>query len=257
MQILLIFLFFTGLFAKEHTVMVEPYQIYQIKSDVNAKVIFSDIENEGKEVKNHLLIKLDDAIDRASLQSAKRRLAILQNSLNNEKNALSTLKKILQIKRRNYERIKDLRTKSLFEKEQRLADYLAAQNSYQAKLSQIDSIKQQIEDLKLSIKKLQDQIAKKNIKVSGYVYKIYPKKGDVVTIGQPLVDLADTSKAKVVLYLSKEELGAKKISIDGKSGYHFSKVWRIPDQKRLGLYRAEILLPKQEIYGKFVKVEIK
>jgi hypothetical protein len=252
------FLVACALWAREHTVMVEPLQIYHIKAAVAGQVVQSKDELEGKEVKNALVVRLDDEIDKKELRALQKKLKLLENAITIERSKLKTLQSLAQIKRSNYERIKDLKTKSRFEKDQRKSDYLNAQSLVESQRAKIANLSMQKKDLELAIEKLKDKIAKKNVRLSGYIYKVYPKNGDFVALGAPLVDLADTSKGKVVLYLSKEEIGKNKIFIDGKeTNLTFSKLLTIPDDRHLGEYRAEILVPKPKIFGKFIKVEIK
>ena len=252
------FLVACALWANEHTVMVEPLQIYHIKASVAGQVVKSQEQLEGKEVKDTLVVQLDDAIDKKELRSLQSKLKLLSQTIAIERSKLKTLQSLLKIKRSNYERIKDLKTKSRFEKDQRKSDYLNAQSLVESQRAKIANLLMQQKDMELSITKLKDKIAKKNIRLSGYIYKVYPKRGDFVALGAPLVDVADTSRGKVVLYLSRDEVGKKRIVIDGKeTNLSFSKLVKIPDEQHLGQYRAEILLPKPKIFGKFIKVELK
>ncbi len=258
MQKSLWFLLISMLWAREHTVMVEPVQIYHIKAAVSAQVLQSREDLEGKSVQKVLVVQLDDRIDKKELAALQEKLTLLARNLKTERSKLRTLEQLLSIKRDNYERIKNLKTKSRYEKDQRKSDYLNTLSLVQTQKSKIESLLMQQNDLKLSIQKLKDKIEKKNIRLSGYIYKVYPKKGDFVNLGASLVDVADTSKGKVVLYLSRDELGKKKIFIDGKeTNLSFSKLVTIPDSTHLGEYKAEIVLPKPKMFGKIIKVELK
>ena len=86
--------------------------------------------------------------------------------------------------------------------------------------------------------------------------------GDFVAPGSPLAQVADVSKAKLVLFLEPDELESieeKIVYLDGiKTEYKVNKVWKVADEKFISSYRAEIYVsaPK-EMFSKLLKVEIK
>lgn len=249
------------LLAKEHMVQVEPFETYHIKSSVAASVTEAKTALEGKNVKNALAVKMDDKSDKIRLKSLIKKRKALLKTLKIEQENLTNLRRLKEIKKRNYERIKNLSTKSQYEKEQRLSDYLNANSLYLNQMSKIENLKIQLADIESSIGVLKDTIAKKSIYLSGYVYKIYPKKGDFVAMGAPLADVADTSRAKVTLYLDREELkniDKKSIYIDGKRSdveIYIKKI--IPDKVHITQYEVQMIIPKPKIFGNLVKVEIK
>ncbi len=257
----LILLLATILSGAEHLAKVEPFEIYSIKSAVNAKVIKSDLEKEGQYVKDFEVIRLDDVIDKINLKTLQDKLKNSEEILKVDSNILKNLEELVKIKKDNYERIKNLKTKSKFEKDAKLSDYLLTYNQYLNQLEKIKNLKIQIKDIKLNIEKLKDTLVKKSIKVDGYIYKIYVKKGDFAGIGAKLVDVADISKGKIVIYLDKDEmqgLEKKKIYIDGKeTDLKFYKIFKISDPVHISAYRAEILVKSPKIFSKLVKVEVK
>ena len=249
------------LFAKVYTVKIEPFMIYHYKAAASGQVVWSKIEKESKSVKDEQLIKIDDTIDRVNLKSLQKRAKILQRLIAIAKENLQNAKETYAIKWQNYQSIKDLKTKSRFEKNLRHSEALLAKQSLLAAKEKLQNLLMQQSDIDVQIKKLQDLIQKKNPKFSGYIYKIYPTKGDFVGIGAPLVDIADITKAKIVLYLSQEEIeniDKKRLFIDGKPHkLQFYKLQKITDSNYLTQYKAEIILPAPKIFGKFIKVEIK
>ncbi len=257
----IVLLFALSLYARMHKVQLQPYEIYSLKAAVAAQVLDSRIDLEGSSVHDSLILHLDDRLDQESLRRLNAKKKNLSQIIATDKEQLETLQKIASIKRRDYERIKDLATKSLVEKERRLSDYLGAKRAALAQKAQLQSHRSQLQDIELSIARTKDAIQKKRIKVSGYLYKIYVKKGDFVNPGTLMAQVADTSRAKAVLYLSREELKdlkKKAIYIDGKrTDLRFSKILKIPDTTHLGEYRAELVLPAPKIFGKFITVEIK
>jgi len=249
------------LWANEHMAKIEPFEIYSIKADVGAKVVKSRLELEAKVVENEQVIALDSYIDKKSLKNLESKLKNLKNMLIAEKETLKNLEKLVKIKKENYERVKDLKTKSKFEKDMKLSDYLTTNSQYLAQISKIENLKNQIEDVRLNIEKIKDILKKKSIKVSGYIYNIYVKEGDFVNPGAKLLDVADISKGKIVIYLDKEEienLKDKKIYINGKkTNLKFYKIHKIADPVHISAYKAEILIDSPKIFSKIIKVEIK
>ncbi|BCD68271.1 HlyD family efflux transporter periplasmic adaptor subunit [Nitratiruptor sp. YY09-18] len=249
------------LIAKVHSVKVEPLQIYHIKAAASGEVVFSDYTKESQVVHDAVIVGIDDKIDRATLKNIQKKTNNLQSIIKITKDSLQTAAAVMQIKRENYERIKNLSTKPRYEKNMRQAEYLAARQNYLATKEKLDNLLMQLADLQLQLTKTKDVISKKNPKISGYVYNIYPRVGDFVAMGAPLVDVADITKAKVTLYLSPQEIEGikeKKIFINGKRVVgEFITLHRITDTNFITQYKAEIAIPAPKIFGKIVKVEIK
>ncbi len=257
----IIFLSALALFAREHIVKVQPSEIYHIKSAAAGEVVFSDIDKEGRILRNEVPVRIDDLVERKNLLASQRKLQNLISILKINQEALKNDRSIVQIKKDDYERIKDLKTKSRFEKERRRAEFLNANNLYLARKEKIASLRNQIEDLRFAIAKLKDTIAKKNPKISGYLYKIYVKKGDFVNFGSPLMDVADTTKAKVELFLDANELKDiehKAIYIDGKkTPYKLSEIEKIADTKHISEYKVKFYMKSPKYFSQLIKVEIK
>ncbi len=249
------------LFAKVHMVKVEPFMIYHYKAAASGEVVLAKDSKEARVVEDEVLVKIDDKIDRKTLVTLQKKLQVLEKIIAITRKNLQNTQEIMQIKEGNYVRIKDLKTKSSFEKNMRKAEYLAAKSSYLNLQEKLQNLLIQKADIKLQIAKTKDIIAKKSLRVSGYVYKIYPKRGDFVNFAAPLFDIADISRAKVVLYLTPEEMQDiqnKKIFINGKrSNARFYKIQRITDQNYITQYRAEVIIPAPKIFGKFIEVEIR
>ena len=179
-----------------------------------------------------------------------------------KKENITNLQKSYLIRKRNYDRIKNLKTKSNFEKDNQLLSVIAADSSLIATKESLVSLENQIKDLKHMIFVLKDRIAKKNIAVKNrYIYKLNVKKGDYVAPGVVLMQTMDISKAKATVYLSyedRENLDKKSIYINGKkSDIKFYKVWDIADTTNISSYKAEILLPRPKEFSKVIKIELK
>ena len=250
-----------ALLAKVHTAKVEPYEIYTYKAAATGQVVKSMIEKEGKEVKDMVLVKLDDSLDQAKLDSLRKKLQALRKTIAITKENIRNAQRIASIKKRNYDRIKNLKSKSLSEKERKLWEFLSARGTLLSLQEKLQNLLSQKADMEYSVAAVKDTIDKKSMKLSGYVYKIYVKKGDFAAMGAPLVDIADVSRAKAIIYLTPQEIEgieSKRIYIDGKpSKARFEVIEKITDPNYITQYRAKLLLPRPKIFGKFIKVEIK
>ena len=248
-KVLLFFLSLLPLFANEYYSKVEPKNIYHIKSDVSGQVVFSDDTMEGKYANSSLIVKIDDKIDLADLKSTK-------TEYENTKKLIEIAKKTYQIDLSAYNKIKDLKTYSKTQKDAKLLKMLSSKTTlltYQTNLAK----------LKLKLETLKDKISKKNIKISDkyYVLKVYPKKWDYVSMGSPLVDIADLSKAKLTIFVTNDDLLKIKnrdILIDGKKQkYKIVKILKVADTVNLSGYKVELEIAPPKIFSKLIKVEIK
>jgi len=255
-------LFLTFLSADVYYAKLEPVESYSIKSDVGGKVIFSDISKEGRFVKNALIVKIDDKTDKDDLQTSIKKLADLKKMESLIKQNILSLKKSYNIRKRNYDRIKHLKTKSNFEKDNQLITVIAADSALINAKESLVNLQNSIKDLEYKIFVLKDRIAKKNIFVKDrFVYKLFVKEGDYVAPGVLILEDMDISKAKAVVYLSyedKQNLAKKSIYINGKkTSLRFAKVWDVADSTNISAYRAELYLPKPKEFSKVIKIELK
>ncbi len=247
--------------ADTYYAKLEPVEIYKIKSQVSGAVVKSDIFLEGSFLKSRVVVAIDDKTDRKNLQTSLKKLEILKNLLEIDRQNLKNAEQSYKIKLQNYNRIKNLKTKSRFEKDNQLLLVISASNQLLNAKQALFNLKSQIDDLEYKIFLLKDTISKKSILVKdGYLYKLYVKKGDFVAPGTPLMDIADTSKAKATIYISYDDfknLDKKELYIDGKKSNEKIKVWKIADTTNISSYKAEIILPKPKIFSKVVKIELK
>ncbi len=257
-------IFFMGsfLFGDVYYAKLEPFESYTIKSEVAGRVLFSDLSKEGRYVKNALIIKIDDKIDRIDLENSIKKLSDLMELSKLKRQNIENLKRSYLIKKRNYDRIKNLKTKSNLEKDNQLLGVIAANSSLIAAKESLISLKNQIKDIKYKISFLRDKISKKSITIKDrYIYKVGVKEGDYVAPGAMLLQSMDISKAKATIYLSyedKENLDKRVIYIDGKrSDIKFYKVWDVADNINISSYKAEILLPRKKEFSKVVKIELR
>jgi multidrug resistance efflux pump len=249
--------------AAEYYAKAEPKELFSVKSSVSGEVIFVHDIQEGADSDGSVIIKIDDVIDKADLESSKLKLKYLLSNIALMKQNLANSKKIVQINNDNYSRVKNLSTYSKTQKDIKLLSMINAQSSYISLKTSLENLKTQKEDLKLKIKILKDRIKKKNIAALNgqYIYKIYPRSGDYVNPGSKLMDLYDTSEAKLVIYVSADDLlgiEKKKIYLDGnESAVRIEKIWRVADSVNISSYRVEILIDKPKQFSKLVKIEFK
>lgn len=241
---------------------LEPYETYVIKSDVAGKVVYSDLSKEGKWVKDALVVKIDDKTDKDDLKTSMKKLSDLKEMEKLTLQNIKALKRTYEIKKRNYDRIKDLKTKSNFEKDNQLITVIAANASLLNAKQSLVNLQSSIKDLEYKIFVLKDRIEKKNITIKDrFIYKLNVKKGDYVAPGVLVMSVMDTSKAKAVIYLSyedKENLDKKTIYINGKkTTFKFNKVWNVADSVNISSYRAELYLPKPKEFSKVIKIELR
>jgi len=241
---------------------LEPIELYKIKANASGGVVYANKQMEGKLSDDKIFIKIDDALNKEDLKSSLEKLNFLQNSKESLEKNLKNSKKIMHIREENYNRIKNLKTKSKFEKDNEFINLLNTKNQVLSLTQSLENLNIQIADLRYKIKSLKDTIKKKNIYIKNrYIYKLYVKEGDFVGIGSPLVDVYDISKGKLTIFLSKEDLKGienKSIFIDDKlSNKKFSKIWKVADSENISSYQAEIIVDAPKQFSKLVKIEVK
>jgi hypothetical protein len=251
----------SSIHADEFFAKIEPINIYQIKSQVTGKVIKANSNLESKYVSNALVVKIDDRLDLIDLNSSKKKLSLLQESLELAKEQLANTKDISDTKKSQYEKLKSLTTRSQINKDNDLFNYLTAYNQYLSTKDKIINLQTSIEDLKYKIATLEDRVENKNLRLKNkYLYKVHVKEYDFVSMGTPLVDALDISKGKLEIYVPidiAKDIMSKKITIDDKAmDYKISKVYKVADSQRISSYKVEIEIDKPKIFSKLVKVEI-
>ncbi len=242
---------------------VEPVQKYSIKSAVSGKVLKSNYEMEGRVSNGKIIIHLDDILNREDLKNSIQKLKTIKNLISITKENLKNAKEIASIREKNYKKIKNLKTKSRVEKDNELISSVNAQNQVLNLMSNLENLKSQLDDQNYKIATLRDQIKKKSIIVpKGYlIYKLYLQKGDYAGVGTFLVDAYDISKAKLTVYVSKEDYDLAKngvIYLDGKpTSYKIDKLWNNADTQNISSYKAQIIMPAPKVFSKLVKVEFR
>lgn len=263
MKLLLSILFsFVALNATVYYAKVEPFEVKKITSNVMGAVLFIDESMLGKKLQKSAYIKIDSQLDKDDLKFTKEKLEYVRNTVTVNEEILVNLKKSLEKKRANYEKVKVLKIKSSVEKDREFYDLVLSENSYLSTQKEIDNLKSQITDLKLRIAQLTKTIEDKNLKDEGYLlYSLDVKVGEVVNKSTPLATLMDTSRAIVTLYLNEDDLlhsKEKTIFIDGKkTEYKVDRLLYVTDSKNISKYKAQIIIKAPKVFSKLVKIELK
>lgn len=227
-----ILFFLTPLFVFAQTYMakVEPYEEFTIYAQTSGQIIQLDKSDETKTV-SKVIVKLDDSLE-------KSKLSIYQKQLNlyNEK---------LKILEENYKNFIKITGKSKSAKDEEYYSIL--------------DLKVSIESLKLSINELKDTINKKSILVNSlYIKEFSVNTGDYVSTGAQLATAYDTTKSKLIVYVSSddyEEIENKKVLINGHNNIaKIEKVDKTLDKTFVSAHKVTLILDDKE-YGKVLNVE--
>ena len=153
-------------------------------------------------------------------------------------------------------------SKSDLDKDLEFYDLITTENNYLSLRGQTVDIKTQLRDLDTNIATLKKSIKDKKISSNGmYIDELYVKKDDFVNLGTSIMKVLDMSKAKLTVYLTKEdvqEMENKVIFLDGKpTQYRFNKIWNVADSKYISSYRAELVVEAPERFSKLIKIELR
>ena len=244
-------------FAKE-----EPYEIRSISANTSGMVVFADEDKIGKKLSSQPYIKIDSLLDSQELEYNKKKITYLQNTMKINEEMLKNLRSSVKRKKQNYEAIKNLKIKSKIEKDREYADLIASQNLLLTTEKELQNLKIQIADLQLRQMQLTQTLHYKNITAKGFVlYELLVRPGQVVNIATPLAKIADVSRAKLTIYLEKEDMknvNKKVVYIDGKkTSYKVSRVADIADSVHLSKYKAQIIIKAPRVFSNLVKVELR
>lgn len=230
----MLILAFATLFSDEYFATLEPVNTYSIKSSASGEVIFANKNLEGKYVSDAVMIKLDKTLNETELDLTKQKIKVLEQ--------------MIEIEQRNYDRFKNLTSKSEFEKD--------------AQKMKVLNYELQVGDLKTKVATLQETIDKKTVREKNrFIYNIAVKEGDFVNAGTLLYETKDLSRGKLEIFIpiDKAEIYQKMaIFIDGtKTNLKISKIYKVADSKYISSYKCEIVIPNPKKFSKLVRVEFK
>ena len=258
----LLLLPFSLLSANVYYSKVEPYETRKISSNVVGVVLSVNEDLIGKTLSGKSYIVIDSQLDRDELRFVVEKLKYLRSTVSVNENILQNLKESLDKKRKNYERVKELKIKSSVEKDKEFYDLINSENSFLATQKEINTLKTQIADLSLRKAQLKRSISDKNLSAKDLkLYEINVKVGEVVNKGTPLATLSDVSRAILTIYLNAEDVASAKASVvyvDGvKTDYKVDRLLNIADSKNISKYMAQIVVKKPKIFSKLVKIELR
>jgi len=250
------------IFGKVHYAKVEPLERATIKASAGGAITRVDLSAEGRIAGEGVVIQIDDAMDRVSLSSSKASQMLFQETLKINNEILEGLEATYRLKKDYFDRVNALSTSTKTQKDNAYSAFIAAKNQLLGTKEKVANLKKQILDLEYKVKMLEDSIAKKSIKLKGrYLYKIMVRAGEFAAPGMPLVIADDLSKAKITLYLDRDELKDiknKKVYVDGsEEGISISRIWKEADEKFISAYRAEVILEPKYPFSSLLKVEVK
>lgn len=219
------------LLANDYVGVLKPIEEFDIKSETSGKIV----NIKGKELSNNMLISINKSLEEDKLISLKNKLNILNENL--------------RIKEKQYNTYKNIQTKSEFEKDNKYLEVL--------------SLKATIEDLKLSIKELEDVISKKEIKINGYYIKdLKISKNEYVSIGSVLASIENQTQSKVEFFIDKEYLNINLnnliTKIDNKEVFFDEiEISNNTDETYISQYKVILKSNKIFNFGSIVEIGIK
>jgi len=261
--LLSLFVLAMSLNASIYYAKVDPYESYSIKATASGEVLSVFKEAEGRVSNGGVLIQIDNFLNKKELKSSKTKLVSLKKTMLLTTENINNSKEVQGIRQNNYNRIKNLKTKSRTSKDAELINLINASNQVLSLENSLESLHVNISDLEFKVASLEDIIKKKSVSIEkGFlIYKIYVNEGDFVNVGTPLVDAYDISKGKLVIYLSKEDVAnakSSKIYINGKiTNAKFDKIWEVVDTQNISSYRAEIIISAPKRFSELLKIELK
>lgn len=220
------------LFANHYIAKVEPKNQFSIFANTNGEITFL-AKNKEMSIVNEVIVRIDDALEKenlklytAQLELYKEKLAILENY---------------------FEKYKTIKGKSSYEQDE--------------KYMEIIELKHSIKSLELSVANTQDILNKKVIRLNNlYLKEFTVNQYDYVSAGTKIATAYDISKAKLIVYLNKEDYDnvlSKTIYLNGKqSDAKIKKLDITPDTTFISAYKAEIEIDSQN-FGESITVEFK
>ncbi len=258
----LLVLFTTLLFSKEYYAKTEPLELYTIASNVSGEVLKADEKLLGKKLGSKAFIVIDDSLDKINLEQLQKKIDAIYEMIEADKAIIVNLEESLEKKKQNYNRIKNLKSKSKTQKDALFFDLVATKNQLLATKKELASFQSQLADLTAQKTKLLKTIHDKHISANGlYLYELLVKKHQVVSPATPLAKVVDLSKAILTIYVDANELKGikqKSVYINGaKTDYRVSRVSYVADATHLSRYKVQIIIDAPKIFSKLVKVELK
>jgi multidrug efflux pump subunit AcrA (membrane-fusion protein) len=238
----------TSIWADVYYAKAEPFKKHLIKSNVTGKVVFANESVEGRVADNKPIVLIDAKVDEKEKIRLESQIHLLKNSVAN-------YRAVYEKRHSYYASIKNLKTKSKSSKDSAFYAQATAKQSLNQAEIELANTRQTLFSLNKQIKE------KRIVFPKWYVYDLHVLEGDYVTLGSPLVTVADISRVKLKLFLSAEDAKQahkKELYInDQKSDLKLDQVWRMSDSEHLSSYEARLILPTTQQFSQLIKVELK
>jgi hypothetical protein len=225
---------FVTLSAETFYAKGEPYNKFVIKSATSGQVIFTNYALESKNVKNKIIIKIDDKAEQINKKYLQEKLLISEN--------------ILDLNQKIYKKVFSLKSKAVVDKDNLLLKIL--------------NTKLKIIDLNNRIELLKDKLSKKIYKIdNAYLAKLYVRKGNYVSFGTALFDMYDISKIRLTIFIPVKDIDIIKnsqILIDDikRDDAKIEKIYKVVNQEFISSYRVDIIITnKNKNISKLRKIE--
>ena len=230
----LLFILSSFVYSSEYYAKVQALNTYIIKSSVSGKVIYTNEKIEGFKSNNSLIIQIGDEVDIIDYKETKKKLSLLNE--------------MIKIEEKNYNRLKKISSRSIFEKE--------AQRLKSINLKSLKS------DLLIKLATLKNKVKNKKLyEKNAYIYSLKVKKGDYVNPGTILYEKKDLSAGKLEIFIPISDVNIiknQKIYINSKlSSLKIEKIYEIADDKHLSSYKTIIIMPNVKTFSQLVKIEFK
>ena len=248
--------------ASEYYSKIEPYKIRNISSNVSGVVLEVKENMLGNKLSKEAFIVIDSTLDKAELKAIDSKLKYTNEILISNGKILQNLSDSLDKKRKNYEKVKEMKIKSSVEKDREFYDLVASENSALATQKEMNTLKNQMTDLEFRKAQLTRNINDKELKAEGFtLYSLDVKVGQVVNKSTPLATVVDTNKALLTIYLNESDFyQLKNLSIylnNKKTDYKINRVLNIADSKNISKYKAQIIIKAPKLFSKLMKVELR
>lgn len=226
----------------------EPLKKHIIKSNVTGKVVFANESIEGSLAGATSIILIDARVDRIEKQRLSSKVSLLTDSVKH-------YQAVYEKRFHYYKSIKKLSSKSKTSKDNAFYTQASAKQS-------LNSAKIELANSKQALYTLNKQIREKQISFKNwYVYDLHVLEGDYVTLGTPLLTVADISKVKLTLFLSAYDAShAHDMDLyvnDIKSEVKLNQIWKMSDSEHLSSYEATLILPALPQLSQLLKIELK
>jgi len=218
------------LFAQSYMAKIEPYKTYTIYAQSSGEIVQLDTDDETKTV-TKTLVKIDDSLE-------KKQLAIYQKQLKLYLQKLHILEK-------SYEKYIKIKGKSQSDKDDKLYEIIELKISIQTLNSNIYEVKNTLKKKVVNVKNL-------------YIKEFTVNHGDYVSTGATLAKAYDTSRSKIIVYVSAsdiENIRTKKVFINGKENQAtIEKIDTTVDDVYVSAYKVTLIIQNQN-FGTVVNVE--